>query len=108
MREFASGFYKSQAWKNRRAAYAKSVGGLCERCKGKGLVTPGEIVHHKTPLTPANIYDTSITLGGDNLELLCRKCHAEVHDARQRRYKIDEAGRVIPTESPPVARDFEP
>lgn len=100
MRDFARAFYQSAAWKKARAAYAKEKRGLCERCLAKGLYTPGVLVHHKTPLTPENITDENIALGHDNLELLCRECHAEVHEdiydsRRSRRYKIDELGRVI-------------
>ena len=57
----------------------------------------GEIVHHKTELTPDNIDDPNITLNWDNLELLCRFCHAEVHDQRKRcrRFAIGPDGEVI-------------
>ena len=51
--------------------------GLCVRC-GK----PGEIVHHKTYLTPQNIDNPYITLGEDNLETLCRECHAIEHEGQ--------------------------
>lgn len=100
MRDFARAFYQSPAWKKARAAYAKEKRGLCERCLAKGLYTPGVLVHHKTPLTPENITDENIALDRENLELLCRECHAEVHEEmydsrRARRYKIDELGRVI-------------
>ena len=43
MKDFAKSFYASRAWKNCRRAYAASVGGLCEDCKAKGLIMPGEI-----------------------------------------------------------------
>lgn len=105
MQPFAKAFYSSTAWQNCREAYAKSKGGLCERCLKLGLYSPGEIVHHKIHLTPANITDPEITLGENNLELLCRNCHAEEHTAEylakkkhKPRYKIDEFGRVIVTE----------
>jgi len=94
MREFAKAFYTSRAWADCRKAYKKSVGGLCERCLKAGRYSPGEIVHHKIHLTPQNITQPNITLDWDNLELLCRDCHAAEHDARKRRYKIDENGTV--------------
>lgn len=53
----------------------KSDMGLCVRC-GK----PSEIVHHKIHLTPQNIDNPSITLSEDNLETLCRECHAIEHE----------------------------
>lgn len=94
-REFAGNFYKTAAWISCRTAYAKSVGGLCERCQGKGIYKPGEIVHHKTWLNRENIHDPEITLNFKNLQLLCRDCHAEVHRKEQeRRYKIAEDGTV--------------
>lgn len=93
MQEFAKPFYMSMAWKRCRKAYAKSVGGLCERCLERGIYRPGEAVHHKTFLTPDNISDESVTLGWDNLMLLCRDCHAYMHK-KEKRYKVDEMGRV--------------
>lgn len=93
-------FYNTQAWKNTRRNYLQSVGGLCERCLANGMVTPAELVHHKTPLTDDNIGDLNIALCWDNLQALCRSCHADAHDEiyRQRsgrRYSIDDSGKVI-------------
>lgn len=94
MKEYAKAFYKSKEWKKTSAAYKKSVGGLCERCQARGLIVPGVIVHHKTYLNPERITDPSITLNWDNLELLCRNCHASEHTGNVRRYVADELGRV--------------
>ena len=99
LQDWAESFYKSVAWNKCRAAYKKSVGGLCERCLSKGLYVPGEIVHHKIHLTPDNISDPSISCNKNNLELLCRDCHAQEHSRIKKRYRIDEYGRVI---LPPV------
>ena len=89
-----SEFYGSSVWQETRKAYSKSVGGLCERCLSKGIYKAGVIVHHKKHITPMNITDPNITLSWDNLTLLCRDCHADVHKGRERRYEIDELGRV--------------
>ena len=94
MKDYAKSLYKSKAWQKTRDAYARSVGGLCELCWEKGVLRPGEIVHHKIHITPENINDPSITLSFDNLQLVCRDHHAMIHDRRQRRYKVDELGRV--------------
>ena len=94
MRDFAKTFYSSKAWKQTRAAYAKSKGNLCERCLKKGLIVPGVIVHHKVYLTPENINDPAVSLNWNNLELVCADCHAEEHNRLQRRYTVDECGRV--------------
>lgn len=93
-------FYATQAWKDTRRNYKKSVGGLCERCLAKGIIEPAVIVHHKIPLTVDNVSDLNVSLGWNNLQALCRKCHAEVHDEMYaertgRRYKIDENGKVV-------------
>ena len=96
MKEYAEQFYSSKAWQKTRNAYWQYRQGLCEICLSKGIIKPGVIVHHKTHIDPANIHDRAITLAWDNLQLVCRDCHAAIHDKRQRRYKIDEMGRVIP------------
>lgn len=95
MRDFAVQFYKSKQWKKTRELYISSVGGLCEICERNGKIVPGEIVHHKTPLSPENINDLDITLNFKNLCLVCRDCHSKIHSGSQRRYEIDELGRVI-------------
>ena len=94
MKEFARAFYSSDAWKNCRDAYRRKARGLCEICLAAGRYTPGEIVHHKKHLTPYNINDPRITLSFDNLQLVCRECHAAIHTAKQSRYIVDEFGHV--------------
>lgn len=75
MKDFAKEFYQSKAWKEtRKLVYERDLG-LCCRC-GK----PGDIVHHKIYLTPKNIDDPFISLNPDNLETLCRDCHAQEHE----------------------------
>lgn len=93
-------FYHSAAWKNTRRNYKQSVGGLCERCLAKGMIVPADVVHHKIPLTDQNVNDLSISLSWDNLQALCRQCHAEVHDDMYaertgRRYRINNNGQVV-------------
>lgn len=95
MQEFAERLYKSKQWQRTREAYLKQAGGLCEVCLKKGLIRPGEIVHHIVHLTPENIENPEVTLAFANLQLLCREHHAEAHDRRERRYTIDECGRVV-------------
>lgn len=86
-------FYKTQGWKTTATAYKKSQQNLCERCRAKGLIVPGEIVHHKIHLTADNVNDETISLNWDNLELLCRKCHGLEHN--NKRYTVNELGEVI-------------
>ena len=99
-KEFAGNFYKTAAWRKCRESYIRSVGGLCERCYANGIIKHGDTLHHKVHLTSENINDPNITMCFDNLMLLCRDCHVELHKAdihktKVKRYKVDEAGKVI-------------
>lgn len=86
MRRLDNGFYQSKAWEKCRRAYIKSVGGLCEKCKSMGIYSAGVIVHHIEPLTEENYMDESISLNPDNLMLLCRSCHEQIHKSKVRYY----------------------
>jgi 5-methylcytosine-specific restriction endonuclease McrA len=97
MKDWAEAFYKSKSWQACRAAAWSRDRGLCQDCLKSGRITPAEIVHHITELTPQNIGNPSISLNLDNLVSVCRECHAKRHGARQRRYKVDELGRVTVT-----------
>ena len=108
---FARKFYSSKAWQSCRNEYAKRRHHLCEDCLRRGIYRPGVIVHHKIELDPISIEHPEIALNFNNLELLCRECHAARHeqsggrwaevnkrkkaarDARNR-YKIGENGHV--------------
>ena len=98
MKDYAKKFYSSSAWKKCRAAYAKSVGGLCEKCLAAGRIRAGVIVHHKIHITPELINRPDILTDPANLCLLCRDCHAREHAKQIRRYQVDELGRVIASE----------
>lgn len=99
MKEYAKTFYKSVAWKTCRTNYAAYRHNLCEICMKRGVFKPGEIVHHKVHITPDNINDPRITLNWDNLQLVCRDCHAELHsEYSPARWKVDAAGRISPRE----------
>ena len=73
-RDFAKKFYNSKQWKDTREYIFNKYYGLCADC-GK----PGEEVHHIEWLKPANINDPNITIGEDNLILLCKDCHFNKH-----------------------------
>lgn len=106
MRAFAKAFYESPAWRKTRAYILKRDAGLCVRCGA-----PGEIVHHKTELTPRNIDDPMITLNEDNLETVCRTCHAIIHEGTPPiadGLAFDEDGNVVEAAAlpmPPRIRD---
>ena len=96
MKKYAEAFYKSKAWQDCRNSYMKMVGGLCELCYKEGKITPAEEIHHKIHITPQNIHDPNVTLNYGNLIALCREHHRQQHGGRDRRYTIDEWGRVTP------------
>lgn len=97
MQDFAKAFYLSSAWRKTREYIFKRDMGLCVRC-GK----PGEIVHHKIYLTPQNINNPAISLSEDNLETLCRECHAIEHEGQSPTapgLMFDEAGNLVERKS---------
>ena len=103
MKKYAEQFYKSRAWKTCRESYIKTVGGVCEECAKYGIIAPAEEVHHKVHLNERNINDPHITLDYSNLIALCRECHRRKHSKRNanRRYTVDEYGRVTPIQDSP-------
>ena len=119
---FARKFYSSKAWQSCRNEYAKKAHHLCEECLKQGIYKPGEIVHHKIELDPITIEIPEIALNFDNLEMVCRECHAKAHhleggrwaevnrkrrEARKDadRFTIDEFGRVIGKDEPPLCAE---
>lgn len=96
MKSIEHAFYCSKEWKVTREAYLKSVGGLCELCKAEGIIKPAEHVHHKIWLDKTNYKNPEIAFGFENLQALCHDHHNRVHAGTlERRYKVDEFGRVI-------------
>lgn len=92
MRSVDRAFYNTKEWKRCRALYVQKVNGFCERCKAKGFLVPGDIVHHKIHLTEANYRDPRISLSFDNLELLCTACHNAEHfgEEKIRRWSFED------------------
>ena len=88
-------FYKSKQWQLCRESYLASVGRLCEECLKEGRITPAAIVHHKVELTENNIDNPTITINPQNLEAVCLDCHNKIHMPEQKRYTVDEMGRIL-------------
>ena len=93
MKEYAEKFYKSKKWQKVRAYVWGRDKGLCQRCLRNGIIKAGDTVHHIIEISPENIKDEAIALNPDNLETLCRDCHAAVHK-REKRWTVDELGRI--------------
>ena len=92
-------FYVSWTWRKCRKAFAESKGNLCERCLSRGIVEAGSKarpleVHHKVPLTADNVTDPRVALDWRNLELLCKSCHDEERERREKRWRIGPDGKV--------------
>ena len=95
-------FYVSWTWRKCRKAFAESKGNLCERCLKRGVIESGSKarpleVHHKVPLTADNLTDPAVALSWDNLKLLCKTCHDEERERREKRWRIGPDGRVLIT-----------
>ena len=54
-------------------------GGTCARCGRSGFDMSELRPHHVIELTLDNVDDPNIALNPDNIEVLCRECHDEVH-----------------------------
>ncbi len=92
-------FYVSWTWRKCRKAFANSKGNLCERCLKRGIIEAGSKdrpleVHHKIQLTAENVTDPKVVLNWDNLELLCKTCHDQEKERKEKRWSVGPDGRV--------------
>jgi 5-methylcytosine-specific restriction endonuclease McrA len=63
-------FYHTTAWRTLRRKYI-TANPLCEECKRRGRITPGQVIDHITP-----IKQDGDPLNWNNLQTLCNPCHA--------------------------------
>lgn len=81
-RELRRKAYNSQEWRKLRNEYIKN-NPLCAECLRQGKVTPAvDVHHHKSPFKTGEI-NWTLLLDYNNLESLCKKCHAEHHNKEQ-------------------------
>lgn len=103
-REFSKAFYQSKEWKRVREYIFNRDNGICQDCYKKGIVSIGKEVHHIIFLTADNINNQSVTLGEDNLILLCKECHHSRHNktkSTRDNLMFDSVGNLIEVSSPP-------
>lgn len=80
-----SQFYNSNEWRKFRSGLIdertnKADGVLYDEHNGKPLLKSYDIVlHHKQPLTMANVNDYSISLNPDNIMIVSQESHNEIH-----------------------------
>ena len=74
-----SEIYKTAEWESVRSYVIVRANGLCEKCRGKGIIKPGKEVDHIIELTDANKHDWNIAYNSDNLRLVCNDCHQHKH-----------------------------
>ena len=73
-------------WAKVKAIVRARAGGLCERCKAEGFITPGVDCHHIVPVESGKTLAEMERLCYDwrnNIQLLCVPCHIKTH-AEQR------------------------
>lgn len=72
--------YNSDRWRKLRR-YKFQINPLCERCLAKGKITPAEDIHHRMSFMQTDNPEIRYHLAYDieNLESLCKQCHAEEH-----------------------------
>jgi 5-methylcytosine-specific restriction endonuclease McrA len=76
----------SPRWAKVKAIVRDRAGGLCERCKEEGFITPGIDCHHVIPVESGKTLAEMERLCYDwktNIRLLCVPCHIKTH-AEQR------------------------
>jgi hypothetical protein len=72
-------FYASKAWREFRLVIIGERRLICEQC-GRAIAKPRDAhVHHKTPLTIDNYKDANIALNPNNVMLVHKDCHDQIH-----------------------------
>ena len=94
MKKLRQKAYQSKEWRELRDTYIR-MHPLCEECIKKNIVTPAQDVHHiKSPFTKGNI-NYHLLLDMNNLESVCKVCHAEIHNRQQGNYTVQDALRLL-------------
>ena len=77
-RELRKSAYNTTVWRKLRMSYMKEHP-VCEECIKNGKVTAADSIHHKKSPFKGNEVNWNLFLDPDNLESICRECHAKVH-----------------------------
>ncbi len=87
MRQLRQKAYNTTGWRKVRD-WKLHQSPVCEECLKKGIVNAGSKesplnVHHKNSPFKNGKVDYELLYDIDNLETLCPKCHAEIHNKEQ-------------------------
>lgn len=76
--------YNSRRWRALRISHLKTHP-LCQICEGRGLITPGQDVHHVVSFMTASDPGERRRLAFDpsNLLTVCDRCHNELHHGKR-------------------------
>lgn len=76
----------SVRWRRLRNDYL-TAHTLCERCEAEGYIVAAQCVHHKTPVESGRTDSEceQLAFSWYNLQALCYRCHAEIHQAERSR-----------------------
>ena len=84
------GFYASGIWESLRREVLKEDKGECQSCKARGRYTPANHVHHvnfikyRSELALSKVFTDAAGIIRRNLISVCKPCHEEIHDYRQK------------------------
>lgn len=76
--------YGSKRWQQLRR-YKLQCTPLCEECESQGRTVPAVQVHHKVSFVELGIdveHQYALAFDYDNLQSLCRTCHASLHGGK--------------------------
>ena len=81
-------FYRSSEWSKFRQAYigerlARDGELICDMCGQPIIKAYDAILHHVEELDDVNVFDATVTLNPENIQLLDHRCHNKAHDRWQ-------------------------
>ncbi len=85
-------FYKTGAWVRKRAEILERDNHECQRCKGAGGYSKGNVVHHIKHLEDR----PDLALDDDNLMTVCERCHNILHPERLRTPEASKRRQITP------------
>lgn len=88
-RELRQKAYNTTEWRKLRESYLKQHP-VCEECLNKGKVTPAEDIHHRITPFKNGECNKALFLDYNNLQALCKRCHAEHHNKEQGHIPVEE------------------